>query len=162
MVGILKDKSLTELDQTDQKFLRGERLTTKQQREMYQERINTLLSKQINAHIEYCDEPNDESDYEQLLSQSSPLKAPPQMSDFMVTSFGITPINKIQDIKGYEKLLAVNQTSESYACKVVRRVIKSLDDSVSTVKVEYTSDPKAVKKFMKRKQAYLTRRVVSR
>ena len=35
MVGILKDKSTEEIEQTDSKFLRGERLTTKQQREMY-------------------------------------------------------------------------------------------------------------------------------
>lgn len=45
MVGILKEKSTEEMDRTDQKYLRGERLTTKQQREMYQHRINTLLSK---------------------------------------------------------------------------------------------------------------------
>jgi len=35
MVGILKDKSTGEIDQNDSKFLRGERLTTKQQKEMY-------------------------------------------------------------------------------------------------------------------------------
>lgn len=36
MVGILKEKTTETLEQTDIKYLRGERLTTKQQREMYQ------------------------------------------------------------------------------------------------------------------------------
>ena len=35
MVGILKEKITETLEQTDLKYLRGERLTTKQQREMY-------------------------------------------------------------------------------------------------------------------------------
>ncbi len=35
MVGILKEKTTETLEQTDLKYLRGERLTTKQQREMY-------------------------------------------------------------------------------------------------------------------------------
>jgi len=67
MVGILKDKSTGEIYQNDSKFLRGERLTTKQQKEMYQLRINSLLSKQIDAHTHSENNIEDESDYEPIL-----------------------------------------------------------------------------------------------
>jgi transcription initiation factor TFIID subunit 1 len=46
MIQILKDKSID----GDNKFIRGERMTTKQQREVYQTRLNELLQKQIDAH----------------------------------------------------------------------------------------------------------------
>ena len=45
---------------------------------------------------------------------------------------------------------------------MLRRVVKSIDTGITTLKVQYSSDPKAVKKFMKRKSAYQSRRVVQR
>lgn len=84
------------------------------------------------------------------------------MSDFLVTATGTSEVKNIKDIRGYEKLLSVDPNRQSLACKVLRRVIKSLDNGVSTLKVQYSSDPKAIKKFMKKKQAYNSRRVVQR
>ena len=162
MVGILKEKSTDALEQIDQKYLRGERLTTKQQREMYQLRINSLLSKQIDTHTQSFEFGDDESDYGPVMSQVSPLKALPAMSDFMVTATGLSEIKNIKDIKGYEKLLQVDSSRQDFSCKVLRRVVRSLDTGITTLKVQYSSDPKAVKKFMKRKQAYQSRRVVQR
>jgi hypothetical protein len=76
------------------------------------------------------------------------------MSDFMVTLSCCNDIKSIKDIQGYEKLLSVNPARESLACKVLRRVVRSIDEGITTLKVQYSTDPKAVKKFMKRKQAY--------
>jgi len=44
------------------------------------------------------------------MSQVSPLKALPAMSDFMVTATGLSEIKNIKDIKGYEKLLQVDSS----------------------------------------------------
>ena len=60
-------------------------------------------------------------------------------------------ITKIQDIPRYEKLVG-----ESLACKIVRRKIKSLADG--SERFEFTSDPKVIKKFLKRQQAVASRR----
>lgn len=57
------------------------------------------------------------------------------MSDFLVTATGTSEVKNIKDIRGYEKLLSVDPNRQSLACKVLRRVIKSLDNGVSTLKV---------------------------
>jgi hypothetical protein len=98
-------------------------------------RINSLLSKQIDAHTQSSELYDDDSDYGPGLSQVSPLKALPQMSDFMVTSSGLFEIKNIKDIKGYEKLLQVDPNRQNLSCKVLRRIVKSLDPGITTLKV---------------------------
>jgi hypothetical protein len=61
----------------------------------------------------------------------SPLKALPHMSDFMVTATGISEIKNIKDIKGYEKLLQVDPNRQNLSCKILRRVVKSLDPGIT-------------------------------
>lgn len=56
-------------------------------------------------HTQTNDFGDDESDYGNSMSQVSPLKALPQISDFMVTISGLSDVKNIKDIPGYDKIL---------------------------------------------------------
>ncbi len=90
----------------------------------------------------------------------SPTKVFPLNRDFYVTLQNKSKIIKsIKDIPKYENLLAVDPNrQDSLACRVLCREVRSIVDGTMS-RVEYTSCPKAIKKFLKRVNASKSRRV---
>ena len=182
---MLKDISQTEITpQTSEgqaalgdskKYARGERLTTKKQREMYQQRVNELFQQQINQHT--CKNDSESSVSEEDINEVT-KKIDGEETDDTLIFYGrnCLQLSNLKDIPNYQKLLIhklnalnlkqpslskpsslahqikslVKQNELNFKIQIIRKRIRSLEDG--SEKIVYTSDPKAISKFNKRRK----------
>lgn len=52
----------------------------------------------------------------------------------------------------------LNSKEITYKCRVLKKVIKDEDDQAQIERVEFNSDPKVIKKFIKRQQKCKTKK----
>lgn len=198
MVQMIKDykmnsskvsENLTEVERAEleartsenQKFFRGERNTQKMQREVYQEKVNSIFKKQMEYHVfgpefdknKYQSSSENEDADQHVRANNCHIEDIPFTCTFM--DGNDLHVQSLTDIPGYQKLLAAQfsdpkaNNDDAKECEdkvismltngenidrrisVLKRTIHSVEDNSLTV--VYTSDLKQIKKFQKRKKS---------